>query len=123
MRINKLGYYTESSDERGCFRGLINQGKWAEINVVETRSGAVRGRHYHKHTREVVFILKGEVEVELQSIREEGLRKRLLLRQGEGILLSPEVFHVMRYTQDTVQISLLDQAFDPEHPDLHGLPQ
>lgn len=121
MQINKIQYYTQKIDERGGFYGILNSGNWREVNYFRTRAGAVRGNHFSKETTEVVFLLKGEVNVELIDVNNPNDRASFVLRAGEGIEVKPYVFRRFQYVADSETIALLDRPFDPLHPDLHNL--
>jgi len=121
MKINVVRRYMDRKDDRGRMVGIVNSEVWKEVNYVETRAGATRGGHYHKDSHELVFILRGAVDVELQSIGDEADTASVTLTSGEGIRVDPYVLHTMRYKTDTVHISLLDRPFDPDDPDLHVL--
>ena len=121
MIVKKLSSYAYRSDERGSFLGLVNEGNWREVNYVRTRAGAVRGKQFSKETHEVVFLLKGEVEVELQDVHDPIQRATFRLREGEGVEIRPYTYHVIRYLTDCQQITLLDKPFDETNPDLHKL--
>jgi len=66
--IKFLENYTQILDSRGFMKGLINQGNWKELNFFFTKSGQIRGNHYHKITDELFIILKGKMEIELTSV-------------------------------------------------------
>ncbi len=123
MPINTkiLKSYMRRSDGRGSILGVTNTGTWKEVNFVTTHAGTVRGNHYHRDSHELVFIVEGEVEVVLQDVNNEDDRETVILKGGEGIEIQTFVLHTMRYLAPTVQISLLDRAFDPSNPDLHTL--
>src|SRR5689334_9565402 len=101
MDNKKVSCYAHFSDARGEFFGLINHGEWQEINYVVTRAGEIRGNHFHKDTREMVFLLKGEVEVQLKDINDPAQNITFTLKQGEGVEVQPYVLHTMRYLTDT----------------------
>jgi len=119
MDVNIVRSYMDRSDDRGRMVGIVNSGHWREANYVETKAGRVRGGHYHKDTHELVFIVSGAVEVELRSVHDADDVATLSLGPGEGLRVDPYVLHTMRYTRDTVHVSLLDRPFDPDQPDLH----
>jgi dTDP-4-dehydrorhamnose 3,5-epimerase-like enzyme len=119
--MKKLSSYAHRSDDRGSFLGLVNEGSWREVNYFRTRAGAVRGKHFSKETHEVVFLLKGEVEVELQDVNDPTQRVTFRLREGEGVEIMPYTYRVMRYLTDCEQITLLDKPFDEMNPDFHNL--
>jgi len=101
--------------------GVTNMGTWKEVNYVRSGAGTVRGNHYHKESHELVFILEGKAEVVLRDVNNAADTEKVTLRAGEGIEIDTFVLHTMRYLTDTVQISLLDRAFDPSSPDLHTM--
>lgn len=119
MNVHIVKRYMDRSDERGRMVGLVNSGDWREVNYVETRAGRTRGGHYHRETHELVFVLSGEIEVELRSVHDASDVATVSLKSGEGLRVDPFVLHTMRYTRDTVHVSLLDRPFDPDQPDLH----
>lgn len=121
MQIVKLKNYVHREDGRGSFLGIINHGTWQEVNYVKTNAGAVRGNHYHKELREIVFVLKGVVEIEFRDVQHPEQRTVFRLQEGEGVEIMPYILHTMRYLTDCEQISLLDQPFNPSKPDLHSL--
>lgn len=111
--------YCHYKDERGEFSGLINSNIWQEINIVKTNSGAVRGKHYHKHTLELIFLLKGKVKIELNDLDTHDNSCSFILNQNEGILIQPNVVHTFYYQEKSEQISFLDKVFDANSPDIH----
>ena len=115
----KVKSYMVNRDDRGGMIGVVNSGEWREVNYVTTKQGAVRGNHYHKRCRELVFVIEGRVHVTLSNARASDERRQLTLVSGEGVVLDPYTLHAMTYEEDTTQISLLDHPFDPNHPDLH----
>ena len=121
MIAKKLSVYARRSDGRGSFLGLVNEGNWREVNYFCTRAGSIRGEHFSKETHEVVFLLKGEVEIELQSVSDPSQRMTFRLREGEGAEIMPYTYRILRYLTDCEQITLLDKPFDEANPDLHNL--
>jgi dTDP-4-dehydrorhamnose 3,5-epimerase-like enzyme len=109
------------SDDRGSFLGLVNQGSWQEINFIATQAGQVRGGHFHTRTHEVIFLLRGKAEVELQDCHNPEEKQQFVLNSGEGIRIEPYMLHTLHYLEDSEQVALLDVPFDPANPDLHTL--
>ena len=109
----------ERNDRRGSFMGLINQGNWKEVNLASTHAGEMRGGHFHKKTREIIFLLRGEAEVDLKDVRNPEKGERFTLKQGEGVEIEPYVLHTLKYLQDSEQVALLTERFEPSDPDLH----
>jgi dTDP-4-dehydrorhamnose 3,5-epimerase-like enzyme len=121
MLAKKLSYYMQRRDERGSFQGLINQGNWKEVNLASTYAGEIRGGHFHKNTREIIFLVRGEAEVELKDVRNPEKAEKFILQPGEGVEIEPYILHTLKYLQDSEQIALLTQAFEPSDPDRHTI--
>jgi dTDP-4-dehydrorhamnose 3,5-epimerase-like enzyme len=121
MLAKKLSYYMDYKDSRGSFQGLINQGNWKEVNLVRSYAGEMRGGHFHKKTREVIFLVRGEAEVELKDVRNSEQGEKFILQQGEGVEIEPYILHTIKYLQESEQVALLNQPFDPLEPDLHTI--
>ena len=121
LEVGKIPCYMNRSDQRGSFLGLVNQGVWQEINFVKTQAGQIRGGHFHTKTNEVIFLVRGKVEVELQDCDNPQQKQQFILNPGEGVQIKPYMLHTLRYLEDSEQIALLDVPFDPADPDLHTL--
>lgn len=89
MRI--LEPYKNFTDHRGIFFGIINSGQWEEINYVETKADQVRGGHYHKETRELFFVIEGDIEVTIEKL---GGQSRSVFTAGKGSIFVVEPFEI-----------------------------
>lgn len=121
MNCPKVPFYMNRADDRGAFAGLINEGSWKEVNFVTTKPGEVRGGHFHTHTNELIFLLRGKAEVELQDCNNMNNRQTLVLNAGEGVRIEPYIVHTFNYLEHSEQVALLDTSFNPQDPDLHVL--
>jgi dTDP-4-dehydrorhamnose 3,5-epimerase-like enzyme len=109
--------YEAHSDARGTFRGLTREA-WAEVNFIETGAGQVRGNHFHAETRELFFIVRGEVRVEVEHLG-TGDRTEFTARAGDIFVIEPMELHVFRTLTDAQWINMLSRPMDPDRPDLH----
>lgn len=96
--------------------GIINYGKWEEVNIVTTNAMSSRGGHFHRQTTEVIFMLSGRAEVELFKIK--GKNTKLALAAGEGLEIYPETAHTFYYLEDSSHLQLLSIKFNVNDPDL-----
>jgi dTDP-4-dehydrorhamnose 3,5-epimerase-like enzyme len=112
-----LPLYTISKDDRGAFYGITHKYTWGEINFIETRKGVVRGGHYHKYTKELFYILDGEIEIFVQNLvsREE---RTFLAKAGMVFVLDPYELHTFRTLTDAKWINMLSHKMDDENPDI-----
>ena len=121
LEPEKITYYMHTLDQRGEFLGLTNQGDWQEVNLVKTQAGQIRGNHFHVKINEFIFLLSGQVKVELWDCNDLNKKSSLILNAGEGIKITPYILHRFHYLEDSVHIQLLDTPFNSENQDLHTL--
>lgn len=119
MNIEKFSYYDVRADDRGQFRGVVVGGHpWREINFFVTKAGMKRGGHYAEKSSELVFLMKGEVEVTLRDVRDPADVLRLTLQPGEGVVIPPYVCRTFVYTRDGEAIACRDIPHQETGPDL-----
>ena len=110
--------YCNLSDTRGHMNGIINNGKWEEVNIVTTNANNSRGGHFHRQTIEVIFMLSGRAEVELSNPNRKNENEKLVLVAGEGLEIFPETAHTFHYLEDSSHLQLLSSKFNANDPDL-----
>lgn len=115
--MQKLSPYFENQDERGGFWG-ITQDPWAEVNFIETKADQIRGSHYHKETRELFFIISGEIEVVIEGLN-SGEHLEMVVRKGDVFIIEPYELHTFRTISDARWINMLSRPIDQQNPDFH----
>jgi len=115
--MQKLLPYLTILDERGGFLG-ITQESWAEANFIETRANQVRGNHYHKETRELFFIISGEIDVVIDDLN-SGKHLEVLVSKGDVFIIEPYELHTFHTRTDAQWLNMLSQPVDPQNPDFH----
>jgi len=117
--MKKVDPYQIREDARGKLIGLMNEGTWEEFNYLETKAGCIRGNHYHKHTRELFFIIEGEIDVEI--IKQDGLIEKKHLVAGDILLIEPKENHTFHCVTATRWINVLSKRFEKNNPDIHNV--
>ncbi|MEP6570139.1 MAG: cupin domain-containing protein [Acidobacteriota bacterium] len=115
--MQRLTPYISKRDARGGFLG-ITQEPWAEANFIETTAHQVRGNHYHKETRELFFIVSGEVDVVIDDLR-SGEHVEASFSQGDIFIIEPYELHTFHTRTDAQWINMLSQPLDQDNPDFH----
>lgn len=115
--MEKLSLYTIHKDDRGAFYGITHKYTWGEINFIETRKGVVRGGHYHKYTKELFYILDGEIEIVVKNLvsHEE---KTFVATAGMIFILDPYEVHTFTTLTDAKWINMLSHKMDEQSPDI-----
>jgi mannose-6-phosphate isomerase-like protein (cupin superfamily) len=117
--VQKLSPYLNKLDERGGFLG-ITQESWAEVNFIETQAGQVRGNHYHKETRELFFIILGEIDVVIDDLN-SGTHFELSVHKGDIFVIEPYELHTFHTRTDSQWINMLSKPIDVQNPDFHQI--
>ena len=115
--MRKIDPYTAKLDERGAFLGVTKEG-WAEINFIETAAGQIRGNHYHKETRELFFIISGEIEITIDNIL-SGEHSEMRVSKGDIFVIEPFEVHTFHTKTNAQWINMLSKPIDEENPDFH----
>ncbi len=97
-------------DARGSLTQLIHEG-FAQINVLESKTGAERGAHFHKHSIEAFYLITGSVDVEF--IGHES-KEKLTFKQGDFFEIHPFVLHNMYFPEDCLMVQMYDKPVEKE---------
>ena len=116
--MRMLAPYKQFSDPRGSFLGIVNSDHWEEFNYVETKAGETRGGHYHKETRELFFIIDGEIDIQIEDMNHV---KRNSFRVGPGAIFVVDPLEVHIFTCRTAcrWINVLSRRIDDQFHDIH----
>lgn len=116
--MKTLDPYTKFEDNRGLLLGIVNSGYWEEINYVETQADQVRGGHYHKETREMFFIIDGEIEIRIDDINGKNIRN-FSARKGSIFVVEPFEVHTFMCKTKSSWINILSKRMDTRASDIH----
>ena len=116
--IEFINSYFNHVDERGSIVGLVNFGKWEELNIIESLKDTVRGGHYHLKTSELFIILEGRIEVLLENIN-QGKTKIVEVSKGDVFLIRPGIIHTFTILEYSRWINCLSKKNDSSNSDFH----
>jgi len=91
------------SDERGLIVDIFYKEKIDHVAFIKTKSGEIRGNHYHKETTQFTLILKGKVEYWERSIN-DAKSKTIYCGEGDIIISEPNKIHAFKYVEDNEMI-------------------
>jgi dTDP-4-dehydrorhamnose 3,5-epimerase-like enzyme len=120
--IKFIASYFSHTDGRGSIRGVIQSGKWEEVNMVSSQKGTVRGGHYHKETQELFVILFGKIEVTTQKVEDGQLvgEPAIVITQTDDVfLVEPFVNHTFNCLEDSRWMNLLSKRMDKDQMDFY----
>jgi quercetin dioxygenase-like cupin family protein len=92
-------------DDRGAIRPLVETVMRSAL-IIESKTGAVRGNHYHLTDWHYCYVVSGTMEYYHRPAGSEQPPERLVVRAGQMVFSPPMVEHAMRFPEDTVFLTL-----------------
>ena len=105
--MQKLDIEYKRDDKRGSLV-QVNTGEWKQLNHLFIKKGNSFGGHYHKHKKELFYLLEGKIKVIVSNnaIQKENLNPSGLVR------IDPYDYHNIYAIEDSNIIELLSEPFD-----------
>jgi quercetin dioxygenase-like cupin family protein len=97
--------------------GVTNNGRWEEINYVETAAGCTRGGHWHRDTRELFLLIAGTIRVRVRPV-EGGPTEEHTLSSGSIFVIEPGEAHWIETVTSCAWINVLSKRIDQAAPDI-----
>ena len=91
-------------DNRGELTQLVHCG-YSQFNIVSSKSGVVRGDHYHKKNTEVFYVIDGSFAF---TASKDGRHETHIFKKGDMFLVPPFVMHSFRYLEDSIVAAVYD---------------
>lgn len=102
----------QHKDGRGSLTQLIHSG-FAQVNVLESKTGAERGAHFHKNSIEAFYLITGSVDVEfIGKEANEKKVKKVTFKQGDFFEIHPYVLHNMYFPEDCLMVQMYDKPVE-----------
>lgn len=96
------------TDQRGSLTQLVHTG-YKQINVLYSKSGVVRGGHFHKMSTEAFYVVSGSVELTAYNTTD---KEKYLFSQGAFFKINPYTVHSMYFPMDCILIAMYDQRIE-----------
>jgi len=98
--VQRLNVEYTRKDDRGLLV-QINTGLWKQVNYLLINKGDTFGGHYHKHKKELFYLLRGRIKVNEEEIKE-----------GECFMINPLEMHAIYAMENSELIELLSEPYD-----------
>ena len=95
-------------DERGSLVQLIHEG-FNQVNVVTSKAGVERGKHYHALNREGFYVVEGAFTV---KARLDGKEESYGFKKGDMFIIEPNDIHTFDYIEDSVLVGFYDKGVE-----------
>ena len=110
-------YFTHS-DARGSITGMTQGRKWEEMNFITSIRGSMRGGHYHKETKEGIFVVQGRINITMREVK-TGKHWSFLAEKGDFFIIPTGVSHTFEMLEDSAWINMLSKAMAGKQKDMH----
>ena len=95
-------------NEAGSLKQLVHDG-WKQFNVITSKAGSIRGKHYHKFNEEGFYIIQGSFNL---TVWKDDTKEKYFIKSGDMFLIYPYVFHTFEYLEDTILISMYSNGVE-----------
>ena len=111
IRILKPDF--QFTDERGQLIQLVHEG-YKQVNYILSYAGEHRGGHYHRHNKELFYVISGSLELEVWPASQTEIRCAECYTFGSGDMFEiPEnVAHSFSFTERTSLISMYSNGVE-----------
>jgi len=89
-------------DGRGEISNLLEE-PIEHVTLITSKSGAIRGNHFHREDSHYSYLLSGEFEY-YQLV--DGHTEKTVVKQGEMVFSATGIPHAMRFLEDSVFLAL-----------------
>ena len=87
-------------DHRGSITDLFYDDKINHVTHIKTKDiSSVRGNHYHKHTTQAMYMLKGSLFYWYKGL-EEPTAKSLRVKTGEIVVTQQNEIHALTFDEE-----------------------
>jgi dTDP-4-dehydrorhamnose 3,5-epimerase-like enzyme len=111
----------ERKDDRGLFQEVLNDGGWEALICGRMNPDAVLGNHYHKKTLVFFYLSSGSARIATIHVETEE-KDVFFLKSGQGVILSTNESHAIRFIEESDFIMLKSLRYDPADPDTYPFP-
>lgn len=104
-------------DERGEIVNILDA-DICHVALITSKSGAVRGNHYHPEQIQHDYLLKGKYEYIAKDIK-TGATESHVIETGNLVITQPNTAHAMKFLEDSVFLTFTTGGREVEKYETH----
>ena len=94
------------TDARGEISNVLEE-PISHVAVITSKTGAIRGNHYHPEQIQYAYLVSGEYESVSKDLRHKDAKEeKIIVKAGDLVITPPMIAHAMRFTKDSVFLNL-----------------
>ena len=107
-------------DKRGYLYELHRSKGFSHIFISSSKSGAIRGNHFHTNKYEIFHIIKGEAKVLCHNLITNVRKNYILKKNKEKLIIPPYVNHTfVAKKNDTIGVFFSSEIYNSKMPDTY----
>ena len=91
-------------DERGTIRDVLFNEIIEHVTIISSKKGAIRGNHYHKHTSQYTYVIKGSLKA-ISQTQDKQIEIKII-EQNDLLFTPPMEKHVLVSLEDSEILAL-----------------
>lgn len=93
-------------DERGMIANILEE-PIEHVAIITSKSGSVRGNHYHPNQTQYVYLISGKYENLSKDLNDKNPQtESTVIEAGDLVITMPMVAHAMKFLEDSVLLNL-----------------
>ena len=101
------------TDDRGIIQNLLD-GKIGSAVLITSKKNSIRANQYHETDWHFCHVQEGEIEYFHRPVGSNEPPETLTIKSGQMFFTPPMVEHAMKFTKDTIFLTLARNARNPE---------
>ena len=107
------------ADERGVISNILEE-PINHVAIITTKSGTIRGNHYHPEQIQYVYLISGKYESISKDLKDDNAKtETVTVEAGSLVITPPMIAHAMRFSEDSVMLNLTTADRDPDSYEKH----
>jgi quercetin dioxygenase-like cupin family protein len=109
MATHKLDLESGFSDSRGKILPIVHD--LANVQIIESKKGAIRANHYHKTDTHICYLISGSLDYYWREHNEDTIHFEKITK-GEIFKTGPLIDHEMVFTEDSIMVVVSEHKRD-----------
>ena len=100
-------------DKRGVIQPLVDLMMKSGV-MIESKAGSLRANHYHKTDWHYCYVISGQIDYFYKELNSSKNTEMIIVKKGNMIFTPPLVEHCMKFSVDTLFLTLSRNPRDQE---------
>ena len=109
------------TDDRGEIANIVEE-PIESVAIITSKSGSIRGNHYHPNQIQYVYLVSGKYErISKDTRKKDGKKESRIITPGDLVITPPMIAHAMRFLEDSIILNLTTGSRDKKKYQEHTI--